>query len=114
MLFAFWQTILTDHSGGAPPPRTECLSAAPDRDHLVGVWGSRRCAELRPCLGQLPTLREHVTAPISGLDLVADDVRQRHFPNLARESGQLGAPIGERRTETMCRQLVPPHAAQQH
>ena len=41
-------------------------------------------------------LREQVAAPICGLDLVADGVRERHLDHLAREVGPLRSPVAER------------------
>ena len=44
----------------------------------------------------------------------ADRMGQRHLPNLGREAGALGAPIGKARPETVHRQVAALHSAQRH
>src|SRR5437763_16707689 len=51
--------------------------------------------EFCPCFGKLAPLLEQVAAPVRGLDLVADDVSERHFSGLAGEISALRSPIAE-------------------
>jgi hypothetical protein len=46
-----------------------------------------------PGLAQQPAFFEKIAAPVSGLDLVADGVRQRQFNRLGREIGLFGRPV---------------------
>jgi hypothetical protein len=68
---------------------------------------------MRPSLSKLPPLLEQVPAPVSGLDFVTDCVRQRHLPNLARETGLLSAPIREGRAEPVRSEVALAHPLQQ-
>jgi len=66
------------------------LSApAPCRARLVACSRPTKPPSIRPLL-------EHVASAISGFDLVANDMRQRHLGNLAGEGGALGAPVPKR------------------
>src|SRR5262249_7051398 len=58
-------------------------------------------AERRPGIHQPTPLVEQVAAPVRGLDLGADDVRQRHLGNLAREVRSFGCPIAKARSEAV-------------
>src|SRR5262249_37880017 len=81
--------------------------------HDLGI--DHRCsAEPGPCLSQLTTLLEQLAAPVGRLDFVADRMCQRHLPDLGRECGALGTPVGEGRAETMRRQVAPTHPTQDH
>jgi len=50
---------------------------------------------IRPRLHQLPTLLDQIPAPVRGLDLIGDRVRQRHFDGLGRKVRALRCPVTE-------------------
>jgi hypothetical protein len=68
----------------------------------------------RPLQHEPAPFFEQVAAPVGGLNLAADRVRQCHFGNLAREICSLGRPIAKTGTETMDGEVSPAHPSQQH
>ena len=71
----------------------------------------RVCAERRPRCHEFAALLEQIAAPVSGLDLVPDHMRQCRLSYLARECRLFGGPIAKRRTEAMNGQIIAAHAA---
>jgi hypothetical protein len=62
----------------------------------------------RPGIHQLAALGEKIAAPVGGLGLVGDGMRQRGLGNLAGDLGKLRRPIAEGRAEPMRRQVDAP------
>ena len=67
-----------------------------------------------PRLRQIPALLKQITAPIGFLDGIGDLVGQGHLPNLNWESGDLGAPVGERAAKAVRRQIGPTEPGAEH
>src|SRR5262245_46579775 len=66
---------------------------------------SRLAAEFAPLLHQPFAPLEQVAAPVCGLDLVPDGMRQRHVDDDLRGGGLFVRPIHERRAEPMNSQV---------
>jgi len=78
------------------------LSArTPGEPNDLALRGLFAAAVVRPCLHQVPPFLEEITTPVRRLNLVADGVRERHFPNLARKVRLLGRPIYEAGAKSM-------------
>ena len=78
-----------------PPPLPNLSARTPSEPNDLALRWLFAVAVLRPSLGERSPLLEKVTAPVRGLDLVADRVSERHFPNLAREIRLLSSPVRE-------------------
>src|SRR5882762_6526712 len=82
--------ILLDHCGAMPLDRRG-----------LAIPGLRLSTELGPFHHQRAALLEEVAAPIGGLNLVLDRVRQGHLDDLAGMVRALGCPVAEGGTEAM-------------
>src|SRR5690606_34090140 len=58
-------------------------------------------AEIRPVLHECPSFFEHITAAVSGLDLVSYGVCERHLRKFIRVVRLLGRPVLETRADSV-------------
>ena len=74
----------------------------PKNRGFVGILRGQKCLKRRfsrrsPLESGLAARARCLAAPVGGLDLVADRMRQRHLGNFEREADALGSPIAKAR-----------------
>lgn len=88
-------------------------ASRPSPLHLQNIAAGFRLAIIRPCRHKFAPLFQRITAPISLLGLVADNVRESLLRQLAREVRFVAGPISKGRAEAV-RRHVRAHASQNH
>ena len=73
----------------------------------IGGFGTIIC----PSVHKSSPLIKEITLSISSFRFILDDVRQRHFDDLARKASSFGSPIPKCRAEAMRRDIAAVHAA---